>query len=190
MILHFGPTCCDGRKHGENLLWRKNVNKMEQRMECKMAIEIIRNFIDTIDPFTGKLLDPNNRYVNVEIVKALQEAVKVLKVEARKNRTTRTPSRKELHERLERLEKLLNVKNESDINRKRINPQDGLTHRPDRASSKWSTEESELLKQRFQGGLSLSQLADKHQRTRVAIAARLVRLGLIEERKDVLRKTY
>jgi hypothetical protein len=32
-------------------------------------------------------------------------------------------------------------------------------------------------------------MAEKHQRTEVAIAARLVKLGLIEERQDILQKT-
>jgi len=63
-------------------------------MEYKRAVEVIRNFIDTIDPFTGKMLDPDNRYVNIEIVKALQEAVKVLKIQARENRKTERPPEK------------------------------------------------------------------------------------------------
>ena len=159
-------------------------------MEYKRAAEVIQNFIDTIDPFTGKLLDPNNHYANVEIVKALEEAVKVLKIEARNNRKTRTPSRRDLNQRLERIEKMLDVRIEADLNGKEVSPRENLRHRPDHAGSKWSEEESKLLRQGFEDGMSLSQLADKHKRTKIAIAARLVKLGLIEERKDILRKVY
>ncbi len=56
---------------------------------------------------------------------------------------------------------------------------------PRQAGKPWSQEEDEALAAAFKAGSSAGELAEAHCRTRGAIAARLVRLGLIEERKDL-----
>jgi phosphatidylserine/phosphatidylglycerophosphate/cardiolipin synthase-like enzyme len=53
--------------------------------------------------------------------------------------------------------------------------------RPERAGKKWSTEEVEELRKGFNEGLTVSQLATKHQRRRGAIRVRLAELGLIDD---------
>lgn len=51
--------------------------------------------------------------------------------------------------------------------------------RPERAGAPWSGDEDQQLVQEFDEGISPSDLADRHQRTRGAIHARLIRLGKI-----------
>lgn len=42
----------------------------------------------------------------------------------------------------------------------------------------WSAEEDHLLKEEYEEGLSISQIAENHERTKNAIEMRLLRLGL------------
>lgn len=50
---------------------------------------------------------------------------------------------------------------------------------PERAGKPWETEESNLLAERFGKGMSIAEIAKAHNRTKGAIASRLVRLGKI-----------
>ena len=59
-------------------------------------------------------------------------------------------------------------------------------NRPVSAGSKWSDEESQLLAKQFDSGTPILQIAKEHQRTKGAIAARLVRIGKIASRDEVL----
>ncbi|MDJ0986141.1 MAG: hypothetical protein QNJ26_11400 [Desulfobacterales bacterium] len=51
---------------------------------------------------------------------------------------------------------------------------------PKRVGKPWSEQEDKALIKAFDSGISLSDLVDKHQRTRGAIRTRLVRLGKID----------
>ena len=51
---------------------------------------------------------------------------------------------------------------------------------PGQAGKPWNPREVALLVQDFDSGMSVKQLAEKHQRTRGAIQSRLVRLGKIQ----------
>jgi hypothetical protein len=55
---------------------------------------------------------------------------------------------------------------------------------PLRAGSAWSDKEDNELLAEWDSGLDASEIAPKHQRTRSAIASRLVVLGRIKERGD------
>ena len=58
---------------------------------------------------------------------------------------------------------------------------------PAKAGQAWSKEESDELGRRFDQGWAVERLAEAHERTRGAIAARLVRIGKIKERDEVLQ---
>ena len=60
---------------------------------------------------------------------------------------------------------------------------------PDNAGKPWSLEEDQRLLGAFDQGIDVDQLAERHLRTRGAIAGRLVRLGRITERSEVLGGT-
>lgn len=63
---------------------------------------------------------------------------------------------------------------------------DGKPKRPARAGQTWGKEESQQLAKLFDEGWSVDRLAVAHERTPVAIAARLVQIGKIAERDQVL----
>ena len=48
------------------------------------------------------------------------------------------------------------------------------------AGAKWSKEEDDRLDQEFSSGMSISEIAKKHERSYGAIKARLIKHGLIE----------
>jgi len=51
---------------------------------------------------------------------------------------------------------------------------------PENAGKPWADDEDKALAEAFDAGRSIPELAEHHRRTRVAIQARLVRLGKIE----------
>lgn len=54
--------------------------------------------------------------------------------------------------------------------------------RPKKAGAPWLPEEDQQLTEDFKKNTSVTQLARSHERTERAIEARLVRLGLVDER--------
>ena len=61
-------------------------------------------------------------------------------------------------------------------------PQKKVRKQPGNASKRWTAEEDEQLLQAYRNGAKASELAKVHERTRTAIAARLVKLGEISDR--------
>jgi hypothetical protein len=57
---------------------------------------------------------------------------------------------------------------------------------PAKAGQPWSREESDELGRQFDQGWTIEKLAEAHGRTRGGIASRLVRIGKITERAEVL----
>ena len=71
------------------------------------------------------------------------------------------------------------------------NPQPKATYskkvnRPENAGKAWTTEEEQQLVKMYNNGYSNKKMCDTFKRTEVALAARLVQLGIIESR-DVFR---
>ncbi len=60
---------------------------------------------------------------------------------------------------------------------------------PPNAGKPWSEAQDKDLLADFDSGLPIRQLAAKHGRTEGGIASRLVRLGRVEERDEVFRRT-
>ena len=57
---------------------------------------------------------------------------------------------------------------------------------PENAGKAWTMEEEQLLIKMYNSGVSKKEMCDAFKRTEVALAARLVHLGIIESR-DVFR---
>ena len=55
---------------------------------------------------------------------------------------------------------------------------------PENAGKPWSDEEDQALAAAFDTGKAVPELAEQHRRTRVAIQARLIRLGKVEPSAD------
>ena len=60
------------------------------------------------------------------------------------------------------------------------------TKRPENAGKAWTVKEEQLLIKMYNSGVSKKEMCDAFKRTEVALAARLVHLGIIESR-DVFR---
>jgi hypothetical protein len=56
---------------------------------------------------------------------------------------------------------------------------------PENAGKPWTTEDDEKLKQYFLSGISRKEICTAFGRTSGSITSRLVRLGMIEQRKDL-----
>ena len=61
---------------------------------------------------------------------------------------------------------------------------ESISRKPEKAGRKWTPVDDKYLCQLFDEGCSATELCRIFQRTHKGIAARLVRLGKIEERKD------
>lgn len=57
-------------------------------------------------------------------------------------------------------------------------------NQPENASKPWTIDEEEQLLDEYRDGIKLSELAKIHKRTKGSIAARLVKLGEINERSE------
>jgi len=57
---------------------------------------------------------------------------------------------------------------------------------PPNAGKAWSKEEERQLAEEFDKGMPANEIAARHARTRGSIAARLVRIGKVSERDEVL----
>jgi ATP-dependent RNA circularization protein (DNA/RNA ligase family) len=61
-----------------------------------------------------------------------------------------------------------------------------MDKRPKNAGKPWSEQESHTLIKQYDSAMPIGQIAKEHQRTQVAIAARLVKLGKVENREQAL----
>lgn len=59
---------------------------------------------------------------------------------------------------------------------------------PENSGKKWTEDDDKLLKELFERGMKKSQLQKTFMRSRASIEARLVKLGLIEERFSFWRR--
>ena len=57
---------------------------------------------------------------------------------------------------------------------------------PGNSGKPWNQDDDRMLLEAFDRGIKVEALAERHSRTQGAIAARLVRLGRISERSEVL----
>lgn len=62
------------------------------------------------------------------------------------------------------------------------------TTRPENAGKFWTWEEEQLLVQMYNSGASKKEMCDKFKRTENGLAARLVKLGIIEDREVFRRR--
>lgn len=128
--------------------------------EAKLILEALAH---GRDPETGHALSAQDILEDPEVIRALFIATKVL----------------------DDLSKIMNdEKADNDLSSKRKHEK----KRPHNAGKPWSNEEDNELISSLKEGTPVKDIAAKHGRTVVAISARLVRLGLIDDRKDVYPK--
>lgn len=113
-------------------------------MDIKRAKELLEILSDGVNPITGEVLPPYDSCNQIEIVRALNLAVRIL-----------------------------NEKQEK-----------GKQSRPYNQGKPWLKKDEEKLCEMFDEGYTKVEICRYFDRTPGAIAAKLVRLGKIDERKE------
>lgn len=133
-------------------------------MELKRAVDLVTTLADGVNPITGEILAENDSCNQLEVVRALNLLLRA--VQSTLKSTQSTPNSTQ------------NSTPKCTPNRK-----DSKEGKP------WSREEELLLCRMFDDGRQGQDICTTLGRSHVAVAARLVRLGRIEQRADFSERT-
>ena len=136
-------------------------------MSPERAVEIIENLVDGIHPLTGEILPEDNICEETGIVDALNCAIQVLNERIVAEHAVEEYRRQQMKDALEK---------ENTAKR----------NLPENAGKPWLPEDDAELLRLYKAGTSVSEIAKQYKRTKGAIRARLVNLGMAEHRFHVL----
>lgn len=119
-------------------------------MERDRTLQILKALAEGVDPATGEQFPGNSSYQHPETVRALYSAIRLLE-------SGPSPS-------------------------SAVQPSSGEARKPGPANAgrPWSQDEDQRLGKGYDTGRTIDELAEAHQRSRIAIEARLAKLGRIE----------
>ena len=136
-------------------------------MSLERAVEIIEKLVDGIHPLTGEILLESNICEETGIVDALNCAIQVLNERIVAERAIEEYRKQQIKESLEKADKA----------KRKL---------PDNAGKPWLPEDDAALLKLYKAGVSVTEIAKQYKRTKGAIRARLVRLGMADHRFHVL----
>jgi hypothetical protein len=141
----------------------------KRAIDIYQAIEILKQQVDKIDPYTGKILEVNSAYENILLSGALFEVIEFVK------------------ENLPRIPHIKRIVNRRLRYARKAQLQCERKPRPEMAGRTWYDEETKLLEECFDSGIPIAEIAKSHHRTVTAIAARLVKIGKVSSRDEARR---
>ncbi|MFN0314895.1 MAG: hypothetical protein ACKVQA_07650 [Burkholderiales bacterium] len=127
-------------------------------MERERVLQILKTLADGTDPTTGERFPAGSPYQQPDVIRTLFWAVRELEQPLSPKEQAKAPAKATVEAKLAPA-------------RLRRNPN---------AGKPWSMEEDARLEKAFEAGKTPEQLASDHQRSRIAIEARLAKMGKME----------
>ncbi len=130
----------------DNKQEKENSQDDKRAIDIYQAIEILKQQANKIDPYTGRILESNSPYENIQLSGALFEAIEFVK-----ENLPKIPHIKRIVNRRLKYARKAQLQCERKPRLKRERHQ-----LPDRAGQAWNDKESQLIAQQYDSGIPIA----------------------------------